>query len=151
MSRTTVARSTITRTVLSVAFMISSVVACGPISSGQQGVTCDANSDCGSGLQCLSESLADEGGCTSIGKVCLTLCTSDSDCTNALGPGYTCSSGPCGASVPTCQVPTTAPSDGGIQDAPNDGPSSDGPSSDGTSSGNGNAEGSGPAAPDATE
>jgi hypothetical protein len=121
----------------------SVLVACGPISSGQQGVTCDENSDCGSGLQCFSESLAEEGGCTSIGKVCLTLCSDDSDCDKALGPGYTCSSGPCGASVPTCQVSATSTSDSGIPDATasdatasdataNDGTAIDGTANDGT-------------------
>jgi hypothetical protein len=100
--------------------MVVLVVACGPTSSGVDGVGCNQDSDCNEGLQCLSESLPGiffdaaplDGGCESIGSVCLTPCSTDADCNAALGSGYFCSASGCGAAIPTCQ-PIVDVSDGG--------------------------------------
>jgi hypothetical protein len=98
---------------LTVALLVV-LIACGPGSSGLQGVSCTEDRDCGSGLRCLTESLpSTDGGCTGLGKECLTLCSTDTECTTSLGPGYACSSGPCGADVPTCQALASSPEDSG--------------------------------------
>jgi hypothetical protein len=96
------------------------VVACGPTSSGVEGVSCNQDSGCNEGLQCLSESLPGiffdaappDGGCESIGSVCLSPCTTDADCDATLGSGYFCSGSSCGAAIPTCQ-PIVDVGDGG--------------------------------------
>lgn len=93
--------------------------ACGSDSSGLQGISCQKDSDCNPGLRCLSESLSasffdadQDGGCESIGMVCLTTCSTDNDCNAALGPGYACLQGPCAAAVLACQ-PVVESADGG--------------------------------------
>jgi hypothetical protein len=61
------------------------VFACGPTTSGIEGISCTSDSDCNTGLKCLAyypapDSGAD-GGCTQYGSVCLEPCTTASDCT----------------------------------------------------------------------
>jgi hypothetical protein len=90
-------------------------VACGPTSSGAPGISCTASSDCGSGLKCLSDTVLEDGGCVSVGMECVMPCTTTAQCTAALGAGYACSGGPCGASIVTCQP--IVPDDGGPEAA----------------------------------
>ena len=88
-------------------------VACSPTSSGAQGVSCTQDTDCGPGLQCLSESLpSEDGGCTGVGMECLLLCSTDAECVGSLGAGFECSKGPCGAGTLACQ-PVAPAGDGG--------------------------------------
>lgn len=120
-----------------VAFAFSMILsASGPTSSGEQGVTCTEDSNCGSGLRCLSETLpSGDGGCYGIGSVCLLVCTTDADCAAALSLGYVCTMGPCGAAVLACQ-PSSAPGDGGPEWAEPSytGPNADASTTDGDSS-----------------
>jgi hypothetical protein len=95
---------------LSVALVVA--LACSPTTSGAPGITCTSSTQCGSGLQCLADSLPADGGCESVGMECLQPCSSNVECDSVLGPGYTCSQGPCGASIATCQ-PALQASDGG--------------------------------------
>jgi len=97
---------------LSLVIALVVAVACSPTTSGAPGISCTANADCGSGLRCLADALPADGGCESVGMECLEPCTTDAECTASLGAGYTCSSGPCGAAIATCQ-PAQPATDGG--------------------------------------
>jgi hypothetical protein len=99
-------RSSMHKAVITLALLVALAlaIACAPVSSGLPGVSCTQSSDCGSGLQCLADSLPEDGGgCVSVGMECLKPCSSEEDCTATLGSGYFCSQGTCGASIATCQ------------------------------------------------
>jgi hypothetical protein len=84
--------------------VLGALIACTPASSGLPYVSCTEDSDCNTGLRCLTNSLPElDGGCTGVGMECVQPCSQDSECTTTLGPGYACLKGPCGASVPICQ------------------------------------------------
>ncbi len=74
---------------------------CGNTTSGIEGISCTAQSDCNSGLSCLDYYTEGdsgvEAGCSSVGKVCLQPCTTSSDCTIE---GYVCFTA-CGG-APAC-------------------------------------------------
>src|ERR1700689_3765608 len=57
--------------------------ACGPKTSGQEGITCQVDSDCVAGLKCLAYAVfvdgGADGGCTSLGKICTLPCATDTD------------------------------------------------------------------------
>jgi hypothetical protein len=97
---------------------------CGPNTSGIQGISCTADSDCNSGLSCLNSLVeADAGedaGCTSIGSQCLQPCHTNSDCTEQ---GYFCFTA-CGG-TPAC-LPVVPGMDAAVDampGAPSDGAS----------------------------
>jgi len=76
------------------------IVGCGQTTTGAQGISCRVNSDCNSGLTCAGLYEAEggsDGGCGSVGSVCLQSCRTSADCTEA---GYVCST-PCGG-TPVC-------------------------------------------------
>jgi hypothetical protein len=57
--------------------------ACAPATSGAEGITCTTDSNCGSGLKCLSFRYVDggaEGGCSTAGQACLKPCQTNADC-----------------------------------------------------------------------
>src|ERR1700722_10129841 len=70
--------------------------ACGPKTSGLEGISCSGDTDCGAGLKCLAYAVmvdgGADGGCTSLGKVCVQPCTTDTDC-GSLDAGFTCPAG----------------------------------------------------------
>ena len=92
--------------IVSVLILLGILAACGPKTSGLEGISCSADSDCGTGLKCLAYAImvdgGADGGCTSLGKVCVQPCTTDNDC-GSLDAGFTCSAG-CNASS-VCQPP----------------------------------------------
>ncbi|HSY25638.1 MAG TPA: hypothetical protein VK841_26145 [Polyangiaceae bacterium] len=105
-------------------FVLGAFIACTPASSGLPYVSCTEDSDCNTGLRCLTNSLPElDGGCTSVGMECVQPCSQDSECTATLGSGYACLQGPCGASIPICQPivetdgASSLPSDASASDA----------------------------------
>jgi len=67
------------------------IAGCGPVTSGVQGISCKVNTDCNSGLSCLTiyaeGDASGDGGCSSVGAECLQPCKTNSDCTEQ---GYVC-------------------------------------------------------------
>jgi hypothetical protein len=90
--------------ILSALVLFGILGACGAKTSGLEGISCSADSDCNAGLKCLAYAVmvdgGGDGGCTSLGKVCVQPCTIDADC-GSLDAGFTCSTG-CNASA-VCQ------------------------------------------------
>jgi len=84
------------------------LTACGPTTSGVQGISCTSDSDCNSGLKCLAyyqvTDSGTDGGCDQFGSVCQQPCKSSSDCTEE---GYVCTSS-CG-DVTSCQLGFAGP------------------------------------------
>jgi len=82
--------------------------ACGPNTSGLQGISCSSDSDCNSGLKCLAYYLETDsgadGGCGQFGSVCQQPCKITSDCTEE---GFVCVSS-CG-DVAACQLASAVP------------------------------------------
>jgi len=79
--------------------VIGLFAACGPKTSGHEGISCQVDSDCGAGLKCLTYAVFVDGGCTSLGKICALPCATDTDC-GPLDAGFVCSSS-CNA-APVC-------------------------------------------------
>jgi hypothetical protein len=83
--------------------VIGFFAACGPRTSGDEGISCQVDSDCGAGLQCLTYAVfvdgGADGGCTPLGKICALPCTTNTDC-SPLDAGFVCSSS-CNA-APVC-------------------------------------------------
>jgi hypothetical protein len=79
------------------------VAACGPKTSGKEGISCQVDSDCGAGLACLTYAIpvdgAADGSCTALGKICALPCATDMDC-GPLDAGFVCSAS-CNA-APVC-------------------------------------------------
>jgi hypothetical protein len=79
------------------AIAILSGTGCGQTTSGVEGITCESDSDCNSGLKCLPyEVFADGGdggggdaGCVADGNECLMPCTTNADCAS-VGAGVVC-------------------------------------------------------------
>jgi hypothetical protein len=92
--------------IVSALILLGILAACGPKTSGLEGISCGADSDCATGLKCLAYAImvdgGADGGCTSLGKVCVQPCTTDTDC-GSLDAGFICSAG-CNASS-VCQPP----------------------------------------------
>ena len=76
-------------------FVIGFVAACGPRTSGHEGISCQGDGDCNGGLKCLAYAVfvdgGADGGCTSLGKICALPCATDTDC-GPLDAGFVCSS-----------------------------------------------------------
>jgi hypothetical protein len=89
---------------------------CGPTTSGIQGISCKVNTDCNSGLSCLTvyveADAGEDAGCTSAGAECLQPCKTNSDCTEQ---GYVCFTA-CGG-TPAC-LPGYAVTDAAADAAP---------------------------------
>jgi hypothetical protein len=83
--------------------VIALFAACGPRTSGHEGISCQVDSDCGPGLKCLTYAVfvdgGADGGCTSLGKICALPCATDMDC-GPLDAGFVCSAS-CNA-APVC-------------------------------------------------
>lgn len=75
---------------------------------GFAGETCSRASDCNSGFQCLEYSTPVDGGCASMGTVCLQPCLTSSDCA---GTGFGCYASCGGPTV--CQPAPVMPDGGG--------------------------------------
>ena len=58
-------------------------------SSLPAGAECSQTSDCSSGLTCLEFGQFSGSACTTVGKMCSSTCTSNTDCGH-LGPSFTC-------------------------------------------------------------
>ena len=83
------------RTIHAILFTALLAIGCGPPSTPASGV-CNADSDCQSGLKCLSFGISNNGTCTaSQQKICTLPCAKDSDCITLQSPnggtgGFTC-------------------------------------------------------------
>jgi hypothetical protein len=82
------------RRLCSLLLAIGFFAACGPRTSGHEGISCQVDSDCSAGLKCLAYAIlvdgGADGGCTSLGKICALPCGTNADC-SLLDAGFVCS------------------------------------------------------------
>jgi hypothetical protein len=74
--------------------LLGMLAACGPRTSGLEGISCSTDSDCTPPLRCLAYAVfvdgGADGGCTSLGKICALPCASTTDCASLTS--FVCSS-----------------------------------------------------------